>query len=229
MEPFVAPFKLLPNSFGKLGTMKAFIRFFSLSLAAVTLAGTAAFAKTPTDAMGPELWSEAMAARAVHANAVKNDRYMVVIDYRRHSSEPRFFLIDMESMTADEYLVSHGQGSDSDHDGIADTFSNISGSKMTSLGTFVTAETYYGKHGLSLRLDGLDEANSLARDRAIVIHGADYVYGGGKKIGRSWGCPALERAVAEEMIPRIAEGTLIYTRGPELDAKLYAQIVNQAG
>ncbi|WP_156807781.1 murein L,D-transpeptidase catalytic domain family protein [Henriciella marina] len=209
--------------------MKALIRFFSLSLAAIAVAGTTALAKTPNDAMGTELWSEAMAARAVHADRVTNDRYMIVIDYRRHSSEKRFFLVDMETMTADGYLVSHGQGSDADHDGIADTFSNISGSKMSSLGTYVTAETYYGKHGLSLRLDGLDDANSLARDRAIVIHGADYVFPGGTKIGRSWGCPALEQAVAADLIPRIAEGTLIYTRGPELDGQLYAEIVNQAG
>lgn len=209
--------------------MQTFIRFLSLSLAAVATLGSAAFAKAPQSAMGPDLWSEALAARTAHADKIANDRYMIVIDYRRHSSEPRFFLVDMETMTADGYLVSHGQGSDPDHDGMADTFSNISGSKMSSLGTFVTAETYYGKHGLSLRLDGLDDANSLARDRAIVIHGADYVFPGGTKIGRSWGCPALEQAVAADLIPRIAEGTLIYTRGPELDEQLYAEIVNQAG
>jgi len=209
--------------------MQTFIRFLSLSLAAIATIGSAAFAKAPQSAMGPDLWSEALAARTAHADKIANDRYMIVIDYRRHSSEPRFFLVDMETMTADGYLVSHGQGSDPDHDGIADTFSNISGSKMSSLGTFVTAETYYGKHGLSLRLDGLDDANSLARDRAIVIHGADYVFPGGTKIGRSWGCPALEQAVAADLIPRIAEGTLIYTRGPELDEQLYAEIVNQAG
>ena len=209
--------------------MQTFIRFLSLSLAAIATLGSAAFAKAPQSAMGPDLWSEALAARTAHADKIANDRYMIVIDYRRHSSEPRFFLVDMETMTADGYLVSHGQGSDPDHDGIADTFSNISGSKMSSLGTFVTAETYYGKHGLSLRLDGLDDANSLARDRAIVIHGADYVFPGGTKIGRSWGCPALEQAVAADLIPRIAEGTLIYTRGPELNEQLYAEIVNQAG
>lgn len=209
--------------------MQTFIRFLSLSLAAIATLGSAAFAKAPQSAMGPDLWSEALAARTAHADKIANDRYMIVIDYRRHSSEPRFFLVDMETMTADGYLVSHGQGSDPDHDGMADTFSNISGSKMSSLGTFVTAETYYGKHGLSLRLDGLDDANSLARDRAIVIHGADYVFPGGTKIGRSWGCPALEQAVAADLIPRIAEGTLIYTRGPELDEQLYAEIVNQAG
>ncbi|MAN72767.1 MAG: hypothetical protein CME85_01020 [Henriciella sp.] len=209
--------------------MQTFIRFLSLSLAAIATIGSAAFAKAPQSAMGPDLWSEALAARTAHADKIANDRYMIVIDYRRHSSEPRFFLVDMETMTADGYLVSHGQGSDPDHDGIADTFSNISGSKMSSLGTFVTAETYYGKHGLSLRLDGLDDANSLARDRAIVIHGADYVFPGGTKIGRSWGCPALEQAVAADLIPRIAEGTLIYTRGPELNEQLYAEIVNQAG
>ena len=205
--------KLLPNSFGKFGTMKALIRFFSSSLAAVTLAGTAAFAETPTDAMGADLWGEALAAKSFHHEQVKNDDMMIVIDYSRHSSEPRFFLVDMNTMQAESFLVSHGRNSDLDHDGIADAFSNVSGSKMTSLGTYVTAETYYGKHGLSLRLDGLDEENSRARERAIVIHGADYVTPTRTKMGRSWGCPALERAVAERLIPEIANGVLIYVRG----------------
>ena len=84
------------------------------------------------------------------------------------------------------------------------------GSKMTSLGTYVTAETYYGKHGLSLRLDGLDKENSRARERAIVIHGADYVTPDRTKMGRSWGCPALERKVAEaEALRRKIENMLL--------------------
>ncbi|MEQ9314680.1 MAG: murein L,D-transpeptidase catalytic domain family protein [Henriciella sp.] len=188
-------------------------RFFLVSLFMALLPASFATAKTADEAMGADLWSEALAAKAVHADRVKNDDMMIVIDYSKHSSEPRFFLIDMNTMQAESFLVSHGRNSDKNHDGIADAFSNISGSKMTSLGTYVTAETYYGKHGLSLRLDGLDKENSRARERAIVIHGADYVTPTRKKMGRSWGCPALERAVAEKLIPEIANGVLIYVRG----------------
>lgn len=204
-------------------------RYFLVSLLLSILPTSLATAKTADEAMGADLWGEALAARAMHADQVKNDDMMIVIDYRRHSSEPRFFLINLETMQADSFLVSHGQGSDPDHDGIADTFSNVSGSKMTSLGSFVTAETYYGKHGLSLRLDGLDADNSAARDRAIVIHGADYVYGGGKKIGRSWGCPALERAIAEKLIPEIAGGVMIYSRGPDGPEQQYASVSKVKG
>lgn len=209
--------------------MQTLTRFLLSISAAASFLCASAFAEAPAKLLGNELWGEAMAARTVHAGSVKNDKYVIVIDFRRHSSEKRFFLIDMETMDAEAFLVSHGQGSDPNHDGIADTFSNISGSKMSSLGTFVTAETYYGKHGLSLRLDGLDADNSEARNRAIVIHGADYVFPGGTKIGRSWGCPALEQAVAADLIPKIAEGALIYTRGPEPSGQLYAEIVDQAG
>lgn len=209
--------------------MKTLTRICLTAFAAVSALTSAAMAETPSKLLGNELWGEAMAARAIHADSVKNDNYLIVIDFRRRSNEKRFFLVDMETMDAKAFLVSHGQGSDPDHDGFADTFSNVSGSRMSSLGTYVTAETYYGKHGLSLRLDGLDAENSEARNRAIVIHGADYVFPGGDKIGRSWGCPALEQAVAADLIPKIAEGVLIYTRGPEASSQLYAQIVDQAG
>ena len=182
-----------------------------------------ASAKSANVVMGDELWGEALAAHERYADRISNDEYMIVIDYSRPSGEARFFLVDMEDGSAEAYLVSHGRGSDPDHDGVADTFSNVSGSKMTSLGTFVTAETYYGKHGLSLRLDGLESRNSAARERAIVIHGADYVSPKRSKMGRSWGCPALERKVAERLIPEIANGVLIYTRGPATVTQKYAQ------
>ncbi|MEM5516920.1 murein L,D-transpeptidase catalytic domain family protein [Henriciella sp. AS95] len=193
--------------------MQNILRYSLVSFLIALLPANFASAKTADQAMGTDLWGEALAAKAAHQDRVKNDDMMIVIDYSKHSSEPRFFLIDMKTMQAEAFLVSHGRNSDKNHDGIADAFSNISGSKMTSLGTYVTAETYYGKHGLSLRLDGLDRENSRARERAIVIHGADYVTPTRAKMGRSWGCPALERDVAERLIPAIADGVLIYVRG----------------
>ena len=209
--------------------MTRYIRWFFPSLLLTALPASLATAKTAQERMGDGLWKEAMAAQQKYADEIGNDDYMVVIDYRRHSGEPRFFLVDMESGSAEAYLVSHGRNSDKDHDGIADAFSNVSGSKMSSLGTFVTAETYYGKHGLSLRMDGLERQNDAARARAIVIHGADYVTPKRTRMGRSWGCPALEQAVAQELIPKIADGVLVYTRGPDDQTQLYADIVDQAG
>lgn len=188
-----------------------------------------AAAKTPGEVMGDALWDEALTANATHTDSISNDDYMVVIDYSRPSGEPRFFLVDMVEDSAEAFLVSHGRGSDPDHDGIADTFSNVEGSKMSSLGTFVTAETYYGQHGLSLRLDGLDSVNDAARERAIVIHGADYVSPARSIMGRSWGCPALEQAVAQALIPKIADGVLVYTRGPGVSDPAYTDIDKEAG
>lgn len=190
-------------------------RWLAAALLTAFFPARPASAEIVQESMGAELWREALEAHDRHRDRATNDKYMVVIDYRRASGEPRFFLVDMKRQTANVFLVSHGLGSDPDHDGVADSFSNTPGSKMSSLGTFVTAETYYGRHGLSLRLDGLEAQNSAARERAIVIHGADYVTPRRTKMGRSWGCPALERSVALDLIPKIANGVLVYSRGPD--------------
>ena len=205
------------------------VRLLLVSLLLACKPAGLALAKSAPEVMGQHLWQEALQVQTRFAAKAKNDRYMVVIDYSRPSAEPRFFLVDLKTGSANAFLVSHGRGSDPDHDGMADRFSNVPGSKMTSLGAFVTAETYYGKHGLSLRLDGLETQNSAARERAIVIHGADYVSPQRKKMGRSWGCPALERRVALDLIPKIANGVLVYTYGPQKSAGLDSEIVDQAG
>lgn len=80
----------------------------------------------------------------------------------------------------------------------------------TSLGFYRTGKIYIGKHGPSLRLDGLSTTNSNARDRAIVIHGADYVQEEGRIQGRSWGCPAVAQNNRESVIERLKGGSLLY-------------------
>jgi len=165
--------------------------------------------------LGGALLQEALAAKADAGSQIRNDRYFSVIDYRAPSNVPRYFLIDTADMTAEALLVSHGRGSDPDYDGIADRFSNIEGSKMSSLGAFVTGKTYYGVHGLSLKLKGLSPQNDLAEQRLIVIHGADYVHANRAILGRSWGCPALERDVAERVIPLIKGGSFLYIVGTQ--------------
>ncbi len=194
--------------------MLSAFRSFAAALAALFLSYMAAAAPAE-DMLGTALFEEAMAARADAVSQIRNDRYFSVIDYRAPSNVPRYFLIDTADMSAEAFLVAHGKGSDSDHDGIADQFSNIEGSKMTSLGAYVTGATYYGAHGLSLKLRGLSAQNSLAEKRLIVIHGADYVHQGRAVLGRSWGCPALSREVAERIIPLIKGGTFIYAVGTQ--------------
>ncbi len=138
-------------------------------------------------------------------------RYWAVIDFRQRSEHPRFHVLDIEKETTDSYLCAHGKGSDPDNDGKATHFSNEDGSNMSSLGVYRCAETYYGVHGLSMRLDGLENTNSHARHRAIVVHAADYVSdagrGGNGRVGRSLGCPAVDERHRDSIIGRLRDGS----------------------
>lgn len=168
------------------------------------------YAHLDPDKIVPEkLLNEAVAYYDANIQKIKNPRLMGVIDFKQHSSKERFYVIDMESGRVETYLTAHGRNSDPDHDGFATKFSNTPDSHMSSLGFYLTAETYYGSNGYSLRLDGLSTTNSLARQRAIVIHGADYVQPGSKP-GRSYGCPALEMRYHKEVIDQMKGGSLLY-------------------
>lgn len=191
--------------------LSAFLRLTILGF--VSSAAALAQAQPAADLLGEQLLSEALRAKTDAASEITNDRYFSVIDYRAPSNVPRYFLIDTTDMSAEALLVAHGKGSDQDHDGMAEQFSNVEGSKMTSLGAFVTGKTYYGRHGLSLKLKGLSPQNDLAEKRLIVIHGADYVSPDRRVLGRSWGCPALEREDAERIIPLIKGGSFVYAVG----------------
>jgi hypothetical protein len=98
-------------------------------------------------------------------------------------------------------------------------FGNEMGSFRSSLGTFLTGEAYTGQHGYSLRLEGLDPGvNDRAYERAIVMHPADYVteafrMRSGGRLGRSWGCPALDPVVAPAIIDRIQDGSVLFAHG----------------
>lgn len=140
---------------------------------------------------------------------IDNKDVIAVIDFSQHSSKERFYIIDLRSGQVDTYQTAHGKNSDPDGDGYATEFSNENGSNMSSQGIYLTAETYEGGKGYSLVLDGKSSTNSNARMRAIVIHPADYVVAG-QKAGRSWGCPALDPGVSEDVIDRIKEGAVIY-------------------
>ncbi|WP_347359532.1 murein L,D-transpeptidase catalytic domain family protein [Bdellovibrio sp.] len=140
----------------------------------------------------------------------KNQSVISVLDFSQKSSQKRWYFIDMKTGAVWNVHVSHGKGSDSDHDGFAEKFSNVSGSNASSLGAYKTAETYQGSNGYSLRLDGLSSTNSNARSRAIVVHGASYVQDSTVIQGRSWGCPAVSQANRDKVINLIKGGSLLY-------------------
>lgn len=140
----------------------------------------------------------------------KNTTVISIIDYSKKSTEKRWYFVDMKTGVVNNMHVAHGKGSDANHDGYAEKFSNVNGSNATSLGFYKTAETYQGNNGYSLRLDGLSSTNSRARERAIVVHGASYVQDSNVIQGRSYGCPAVSMTNYKAVIDRIKGGSLIY-------------------
>ena len=147
-------------------------------------------------------------------NYLKNPDILSIADYSLPSTEKRFFVLDLKKETLlYNSLVAHGRNTGLKY---ARRFSNIPESKKSSLGFTVTGETYYGKHGLSLRLRGTEKGfNSNALQRYIVIHGAEYVsedfidrFG---RLGRSWGCPALPEEISNRVIRNIEDGTCFFS------------------
>jgi hypothetical protein len=158
------------------------------------------------------------AARAYKQGLVKRSNLLTVIDYSLPSSEPRLFVFDLaKRKLLFRELCAHGKNSGDDK---ARFFSNSPGSLATSLGLFVTADTYNGNNGYSLRLKGLEEGvNDMAWDRAIVMHGAYYVSREAiralGRLGRSWGCPAVRAEVAHDIIDTIRGGSAVFAYYPE--------------
>jgi hypothetical protein len=168
-----------------------------------------------------DILEKAMTARAqANARGIGLDKPLTIIDYTRHSSKKRLWVVDPHTGALLMHeRVAHGRNSGDGH-GWSRRFSNVAESRQTSLGMFVTAETYVGKHGYSLRMDGLEPGfNDRARERAIVIHGADYMSDGflarHGRAGRSWGCPAVSREASSALIDMISGGGLVFAYYPE--------------
>lgn len=144
---------------------------------------------------------------------LKSNKWIMVVDFTKHSKTKRGFLINTKSGKATAYHVAHGIGSANGR-GDAVRFSNTNQSKMSSKGLYLTSETYHGKHGYSLRMDGKESTNSRARSRAIVIHGAKYMSASFIKAqgrsGRSWGCPAVAQSLSRALIDKLKNGSLYY-------------------
>lgn len=136
-----------------------------------------------------------------------------LIDFSKPSTEERLYVFDLDRKKMLHHShVSHGRNSGENY---ATSFSNESGSHKSSLGFYLTGDTYQGKNGYSMLLYGLEPGiNDKARERAIVVHGAAYanpsVVGSGGRLGRSFGCPALPQAVNEEIINTIKGGTVMF-------------------
>jgi hypothetical protein len=143
---------------------------------------------------------------------------LTVIDYTIPSTERRLWVFDLaHPRVLFEELTAHGKNSGENQ---AVRFSNVPNSLMTSLGAFLTGDTYIGKHGLSLRLRGLEKGvNDNSMDRAIVIHAAAYVNDSDAKtkgrIGRSWGCPAVRPEISRRLIETVQGGTLVLAYYPD--------------
>lgn len=137
-----------------------------------------------------------------------------IVDYGRPSHEPRLFIVDMVAGKVKPFLVAHGRGSDPEHDGYLNSFSNVPGSLASSRGAYCTMQWYTGKYGSSMRLEGLDPDNNLALDRAIVVHEAwycapDMITKWGK-LGRSEGCFAVSPGMNKEMLYHLGGGRLLF-------------------
>lgn len=154
---------------------------------------------------------------------------LTIVDFSLSSTQERMWVIDMKMQKVIlKSLVSHGRNSGSE---FATDFSNTSESFKSSLGFYVTGETYTGKHGLSLRLDGMEYGiNDNARNRAVVVHGADYVSKSFIKntgrLGRSQGCPAVPYEVHKELIQTIKGKSCIFIYHPSRNYVAKSKLVS---
>jgi hypothetical protein len=170
--------------------------------------------QVPTSPAGidPQLFAKAKAALDQHKVWPRDT--IGIVDFSQPSADPRFFVVDLMSGNVESHRVAHGRGSDPDHSGFVERFSNDFGSYATSNGTYVTGDYYDGKYGLSMKVRGLDWSNYNAEPRAIVIHNAWYaeddmipIHG---KLGRSEGCFAMSRQSQFDVMRKLAGGRMIY-------------------
>ena len=161
-----------------------------------------------------DMLERAKAALDRHKAVIPYHDRVAIADFSIASRNLRFHIVDLISGQSNSYLVAHGKGSDPDHSGWLQRFSNDPGSLATSDGAYLTGQIYEGIHGQSMRLLGLDADNSNAEPRAIVVHGADYVsedhiatWG---KVGRSEGCFAVARHMVPQVLGMLGPNRMLY-------------------
>jgi len=194
------------------------------TLGSMAVSGQQALAVTPPKEPEPSPFAQptppllvqrAIAALDAHGAHIRHRDLVGLVDFGKASRESRFHLVDIAAgKVVSSHLVSHGSGSDPDNSGWVQRFSNRYGSNASSPGAFLTGVTYYGKHGRSRRLIGLEDANSAALERGIVIHAASYVSENlaamQGRIGRSQGCFAFSNSDINGVLERLGEGRLLY-------------------
>jgi len=155
--------------------------------------------------------------RLLQRKIIDKQAYLTICDFSQSSANKRMYIVDIANcrIMANTY-VAHGRNSGGEY---ARRFSNRPKSLQSSLGFYVTKGTYYGEHGLSLKMAGLEKGyNDKAMRRRIVVHGADYIgekwVQNGKLMGRSFGCPALPKNESEQIINTIKNGSCIFIYHP---------------
>ena len=146
-----------------------------------------------------------------HETVFSNRSFITIIDFTLSSRKKRMHVIDLVSGRIEDYLVAHGKNSGDD---IPTHFSNRVGSNMSSLGIYLTLQSFNGEHGLSMLLSGLESTNSNVQARAIIFHGAAYVSdeiaATQPRLGRSLGCPAVDLNLSTNLVDLLRGGSLIY-------------------
>lgn len=163
----------------------------------------------------PDLLPRALAALNAHGSLVPHRDIIAIVDFAAPSRDQRMQLVDVAGgRVIATHLVAHGRGSDPHNVGLVEHLSNRPGSNASCQGSFVTRELYHGEHGRSLRLDGLEPDNCLARERGIVVHHAAYVSAEMAqrqgRIGRSEGCFAVSAGAIEDVLAQLAPGRLLF-------------------
>jgi hypothetical protein len=187
---------------------------FGVAGLALSASGRALPLLSLPDQVSPALLGRARAALRLHQGRLSHSDRIGIVDFSRPSSAPRFFVVDVASGRTTAHLVAHGRGSDPAHTGWVQRFSNVPGSHASSGGAYVTGGAYMGGHGRSMRLEGLDTANSNVEARAIVVHAAWYVSPERAHttglIGRSEGCFAMTSNSRDTVMAELGAGRLIY-------------------
>jgi len=162
-------------------------------------------------------------------NLINADSIITIIDFEKSSSQKRLYVVDLKTKSVlFQTLVAHGKNSGKEY---ARSFSNEESSYKSSLGFYITRNTYEGSNGFSLRLEGTENGiNNNAMERAIVMHGADYasestIYQLGF-LGRSWGCPALPESLNKPIINKIKDGNMLFIYYPDQDYLQKSSILN---
>ena len=175
---------------------------------------------TPAQPIAPLGSRDALIERAKLALNTHADKFalrdrIAIADFSVASKELRFHIVDLVDGRMNAYLVAHGKGSDPEHSGWLQSFSNVPDSEASSDGVFRTGEIYEGEHGQSMRLIGLDATNDMAEPRAIVIHGAPYVseniIATQGKLGRSQGCFAVAPHMLPQVLALLGQGRMLYS------------------